>query len=148
VARSHLVTGAKVRLFINGKPFGRVTGFTWTSDTPKKAIYGVDSAQPYELAPTMTRCTGSLSVLKLGGDGGAEGAGVAAPYPDLSREKYFTLTLVEIRSDLILFRANRCSLVNQSWSVPVRGLVSGSFSFEAIEWDNEVSAKTNSALSR
>jgi hypothetical protein len=141
VARSHLVTGAKVKLFINGKPYGRVTSFRWSSETPKRPITGIDSIQAFELAPTTSRCTGSVSVLKISADGGAEGAGMAAPLPDLSRERYFSLTLIEYNTDLVLFRASRCTLQTQSWDAPARGFVTGSFSFEAIEWDNEVSAK-------
>ncbi len=141
MSKSHIVTAAKVKLYLNGKPFGRVTQFRWASETPKRAIYGIDSSEPYELASTTTKCTGSMSVLKISADGGAEGAGIAAPYASLSREKYFSLTLVEHHTDLIIFRADRCSLTSQQWEVAAKGMVSGQFSFEAIEWDAEVSSK-------
>ncbi len=117
--------------------------FRFRSATPKRAIYGIDATEPYELAPTVTKVTGSIEVIKLSGDGGAEAAGFAAPYPELSREKYFSLTLVEVGTDLIIFRADRCSLTDQAWSVPSRGFVTGSFEFEALEWDNGQSTKTN-----
>lgn len=143
MAQSHLVTAAKVKLYINGKPFGRVNGFSWASETPRRPIYGVDSTQPYELAVTTTRCTGTISVMKITADGGAEGAGVTAPYPEISRERYFSLALIEIGSDLVIFQADRCSLVSQSWNAPARGLITGSFSFEAIDWTNEVTAQAS-----
>ncbi len=136
--RSFLLGGAKVRLYINGLAFGRVTNFSWQSETPKKAIYGIDSTEPYELAVTTSRITGSISVLRSSGDGGAEGAGIAAPLHDLSKELYFSIALVEILTDTTIFEATRCSMTGQQWGAPAKGLMSGSISFEAIEWNNEI----------
>lgn len=141
MARSHLVTGAKVKVFLNGRVFGRVLAFRFSSATPKKPIHGIDSTEPYELAVTTTSCKGSITILRLSGDGGAEGAGIAAPYPELSREQYFSLTVVEHHTDRVLFRANRCSLLNQDWDFPAKGLVVGTLQFEAIDWDNELSTQ-------
>jgi hypothetical protein len=138
MAKSHIVTSAKVALYINGERFGRVTSFTWHSSTPIKAIYGVDSSDAFELGVTTTKCTGSIGVLRMSGDGGAEGAGVTVPYEVLPSQKYFSITLIEHHRDLILFEARRCMLADQSWSLPAQGIMSGSFQFEGIEWSNEV----------
>lgn len=138
MAKSHVLSGAKVKLYINERPFGQATSFRWSSNTPKKALRGIDVLEPVELAVTGYQCTGSVSVIRLSNDGGAEGAGVITPYPELSREKYFSLTLIERHTDLVIFRANRCSLLSQSWEIPVRGIVTGNFSFEALEWTNEI----------
>lgn len=136
--RSHLTTGAKVAVYVNGKRFGRVTAFSWNSETPKRAIYGVDSTEPYELATTTSRVTGSISILKLSGDGGVEGAGMNVPFPDLANANYFSLSLVEIGTNVIIFEARQCAATSQSWSVQTRSYVTGSVNFEAIGWDGEV----------
>lgn len=138
MAKSHLITGPKVFLYINGQPYGRVVGFRWSSDTPKRAAYGLDSTEPYELMPTITRCTGQLQVLRVSRDGGAEGAGIAAPYVDLTLEKYFSILLIEQRTDTVLFQADQCSCVNQQWDVSARTFMMGTISFEALTWTNEV----------
>lgn len=134
---SPILGGAKVILYINGLPYAAVTAFKWDSATPKKAIYGIDSADPYELAPTQNRITGMLMLLRIIGDGGAEGAGMVAQFPDVTLEKYFTLALVERSSDTQIFRADSCSVTSQSWDVPARGLVMGTLNFEALTWSNE-----------
>lgn len=142
MARSRLIAGPKVKLLINGKLFGRVVSFRWNSDTPKSAKYGIDSMQPYELASTITRGSGTMNVLRISGDGGAEGAGITAAYPDLSREKYFSVTLIELNTDLTLFQARKCSLVSQNWDISAKSLVSGSLSFEFIDFSNEIARFT------
>lgn len=123
---------------INGRPYGVVSGFQWKSITPKRAIYAIDSVDPVELAITNTKITGTLSVYRTNGDGGAQGWGIGAPYESLSREKYFSVMLVDRATDRVLFEARYCSLVDEAWSVPSRGIITGSLSFEALSWSNEV----------
>jgi len=138
MAKSHVLVSAHVALYINGQLFGRVSSFSYTSTTPKKSIYGIDAVDPFELAVTTTKISGSMSVYRMSGDGGAEGAGITAPYTHLPNEKYFSITLIEHHRDLVIFEASQCSLISQSWEHPARGHVKGAFAFEAISFSNEV----------
>lgn len=137
MARAKVITGASVVLHLNGKPFGRVRAFQWSSDTPRAPKYGLDSTEPFELIPTTTRITGRISLYRTVGDAGAEGAGMTAPYEFLPKEKYFSLYLVERGSDTTIFEALYCSVVRQSWSAPEKGMVTGEIEFEALDWSNE-----------
>lgn len=132
------ITGAHVICYVNGARFGRVTSVIWKSATPRKAIYGLDSVDPHELAPTTTRISFTVNLLRTIGDGGAEGAGMAANYEDLPREKYFTMQLVDRSTDTVLFQAQYCSVTMQSWSIPIKDKVTGVLEAEAITWSNEV----------
>ena len=78
-----------------------------------------------------------MSVLRVSGDVGAEGSGIVAPYPDLPREKYFSVTLVEIDTDTVIFNSSRCSLVSQRWEIGARGIVTGDFAFKAVNWNHQ-----------
>lgn len=138
MARAKVVVSAGVILYVNGRAYGRVKGFQWNSDTPVAPKYGLDSTEPFELAPTITKINGKISVYRTIGDGGAEGAAMATPYEDLPRAKYFTVQLIERASDTVVFEARECSVVRQSWSVPERGMVTGEVEFEALEWSNEL----------
>lgn len=143
--RAKVVVGAHVTCYINGQPYGRASQFSFRSMTPRKAIYGLDSMDPYELAPTTTKVTGTLRIYRTVGDGGAEGGGLTVPYEDLPREKYFTVQLIDRGSDKVLFQAELCSVVSQSWDVPMKGVVSGTLEFEAISWSNELKALGSSS---
>jgi hypothetical protein len=93
--------------------------------------------EPFELAPTVTKVEGSLSIYRQAGDGGAEGAGITVAFPDLPRELYFRVTVIDRRTQTILFNAPRCKVTGQSWEIPSRGHVTGTLNFTAATWTNE-----------
>ncbi len=138
MGKSLVLTAPKVFLYINGIKVGRVFGFGWNTNTPKKPIYGLDSNEPYELAPTTTSITGTVSIYKFMGDGGAEGAGMTPPNRDIPSERYFTLMLIDQVSSNLIFRADDCTVLGQNWNVSVRSLVTGTINFQALSWSNEM----------
>lgn len=138
MARARVLAGAAVVCYVNGIPFGRVTHFSWRSNTPRRAIYGLDVVDPSELAPTITKCVGSIKLYRTIGDGGLQGAGMSAGYEDLPRERYFTLQLVDRGSDQVLFQAEYCTTTNESWDASSKSIVTGSLEFEALAWSNEI----------
>jgi hypothetical protein len=135
---SRIASTAKVILYINGNAYAQAMSFRWSSDTPKKPLYGLDSSEPYELAPTVTKVSGQITLLRLVGDGGAEGAGATPSLPSIPAGKYFTLMLVDRATDTQLFRADHCTATSQGWDVPSKGLITGGLSFEALTWSNEL----------
>jgi hypothetical protein len=139
--RPKLVVAAKVLVYINGKLFGRCSSFQWTSLTPRKKIRTIDIQWPVELAATTTDVTWSMAVLRTIGDGGMQGAGVVAPQNVLSKEKYFTLLLVERTSNLTLFKADMCAVDSEGWSVNAKSLMAGQVSGSGIIWVNEASSQ-------
>lgn len=134
---ANLLTGARVVCYINGTEYAVVTGAGWQVSYQRKAIYGLDSPTAYEIAPTTVSVTGTLRVLRSVLDGGAEGYGYVAFPKDIYLEQYVTINLIDRRSDSVLFSANRCSILSQSWEVPSKGLVQGSITFQAIDWSSE-----------
>lgn len=131
------LTGAHVICYINGRLYGRVSDFNWTSQTIHKPIYGIDSADPQELGATQTRISGEMAVYRLIGDGGSQGASIVPKYEDVPRGKYFNIVLIDRSTDSVLFKSQYCVLQSESWSIPSRGVISGRLSFEGIDWENE-----------
>lgn len=138
MARSLLLTSAQVVMYVNGVRFGRVSGFSYTSDTPRRKLYAVDALTPFELMPTVSSITGNMTIYRMAGDGAAEGAGMVAPVLDLSREKYFHILLVDITTGFVVFQADFCSLESQSWNVRARSYIEGQITFSALTYNNEV----------
>lgn len=135
MARQSLTTGAAVLCYINSKLYGLTTSFQWSSATTRKRIMEVDSVTPAELASTFAIVTGNIGILRQVGNSGIEGAGLTVPVDLLPQEQYFTIMLTERTSDSIIFRADFCSVTNQTWNVPTRGFVTGNVSFEALSWN-------------
>jgi hypothetical protein len=131
------ITGSSIICYINNKLYSRVSNFTWDSQTINKAIYALDSNDPFELGATQTKIGGTVSVYRLHGDGGAQGAGMVPEYASLSRGKYFSITLIDRFNNQVLFNASNCVLQSETWSVPSKGIITGSLRFEAIDWSNE-----------
>jgi hypothetical protein len=138
MARSPLVSGSKVALFINGVMFGRVAAFNYTSATARKPAHCVDVQTPFELMPTITTVSGSMTVYRLHDDGAAEGAGMVAPIDELPNEKYFTMVLYNTVTGRVIFQAEFCSVDSQSWNYNAKSLAMGTITFQAIRYENEV----------
>lgn len=138
MSKSRIASTAKVVLYINGRAYAQVTNFRWNSETPTREIAGIDSSEPYELAPTRTKVTGSIGLVRLVGDGGAEGAGATVPFEHIPAGRYFSLMLVDRSTDTTIFRADNCRASQQNWDVPMKGFITGSLAFEALAWSNEL----------
>lgn len=136
--RPKLVVAAKVLVYINGRLFGRCTSFQWTSRTPRRKIHVIDIQHPVELGATTVDVDWSMGVLRVIGDGGLQGAGVVAQQTDLSREKYFSLALVERSTGATIFKADLCATDSESWSVVAKDRMLGQANGSGIVWVNEV----------
>ncbi len=135
--RPSVLSGARVLCYINGKLFGRVTSFSWSSSTPRKKIRCVDIATPVELAATTTEITWQMGVVRTMGDGGMQGAGIVANLTNVIKEKYFTILLIERLSQLPVFQADLCQTDSEQWSITPKGLMAGTVAGSSITWVNE-----------
>lgn len=131
------ISGAQLLCYINGQLFGRIVGFNYQSSTPSIDVRGIDSDQPFEFMSGTTSLTGSISCYRLSGDGGLENLGVTSKYADLTLLKYFSIQIIDRKNNLSIFKAQKCRLENQNWSVGSRGIMQGSFSFKGFAYDTE-----------
>jgi hypothetical protein len=137
MAIAKTLRGADIKVFINGQLFPPATSLRFSATTGRHAIRGVDSHTPFELASGPAEVKGSIEVLRKRASGGLEGAGVVAPEEKILLERYFSLTVVDRLSDTVVLQIDEAALVDQNWSFPGRGIVTGNFSFEGLSWVNE-----------
>lgn len=133
-----LVTGARAKLYINFRFIGEVTDFEWSSSTQKKPIYGIDATEPFEFSPGLTKVNGRFSLLRPSASGSLEGYGITTSFEEHAKEKYVNIILMDRRVPLPLFQCERAVILNQSWRVPSRGMMTGTVEFEGFVWNNEV----------
>lgn len=138
MARSLLLTSAQVAVFINGNLYGRAAGLQYSVESPRPRHQCVDAIIPFELGFGPVVVSGSLSMWRGSQDGAAEGPGMVAPIDEITREKYFSLILVDLTTSTIIFQADNCSVESQSWSVGAKSLITGTVHFSAISYQNEV----------
>ncbi len=137
MGRAKVLVSASVTCYINGNPYGQISSFSYTISTNKTPVFALDSSEAYEIIPTTASLSGSMSIYRLIGDGGAEGAGISVFFDQLPIEKYFTMQFRDRSTDTVLFQSDRCMVNSQSWNVPAKGIVQGQVSFTAIDWSSE-----------
>lgn len=136
--RSRTLTGAQTKMYVNGRPYGRVAAIDWVVETPSADIQGIDTLQPTEAAPEAAHGTAELTVYRLHRDGGLQGAGMGAYWPDLAKLKYFSVLVVDRLTDTVLFRADRCTATSERWGVRTSGHVSGTVHLKfVVDWTND-----------
>lgn len=136
MARSRIVASPHVVVYVNGKLFGRVASLGFGAETPQRELRVVDTLEPAELIPQGCSVRGNLTIYRLHRDGGIEAAGLAAAWADQTRQKYFSLMVVDRVTDTVLFRADHCATTAQSWNAG-RGFVMGTVAFVGLNWSNE-----------
>jgi hypothetical protein len=130
--RNKVLVGAGIRCLLNGVDIGIVTGIQWNIQTAREEEKGIDVLGAYELSPTSTSVSGSLSILKIRDDGGLEGWSIVKPLPQISEDEYFTLELKDRLSASTYLKVEHAAIDGQSWSVSARGIASGQFSFHGL----------------
>jgi hypothetical protein len=128
--------GSRVVLYINGKVLGIATYFELTSDTSRKEIRGIDIPHPQELAATTTSVSGTIGVLRLILDNGSQSYNLVPGQTDVSKEKYISILIVDRALDTTIFQCDFAQITNERWSVPSKGVITGSLSFTGISWNN------------
>src|SRR5690242_8031035 len=99
---SPLISAPGVGVYINGKPYGVGFNFNINSATPRKRVKSIDILNGLELAPIDASVNFSLSIYRVRGSGGIEGAGMTVPFPDLANENYFSITLLDLGTKFII----------------------------------------------
>jgi hypothetical protein len=144
MSRSRLIGAPQVVVFINGQPFGKCTSFQWTSLTPHVEEETVDVMFPVELKPVRTKVAFQMGVLRLIADGGMQAAGLVPQQQHLSRERYFTVQLIERKTGTTLFSSTMNVVDSESWSVRPKGLLEGTVVCKGVTWVNEAGDATPS----
>lgn len=138
MASTKALRGADVKVFINGKLYPAVTAIRWSTSSGKHTIYGIDQSTPFEIVSGQCAVRGSFEIVRIRQSGGLQGAGIAAPERKILLEKYFSLTVVDRVTDIVILQIDEASVTDENWQSAARALIQGSFSFEGIAWVNEV----------
>lgn len=133
-----VIAGHHVKCFVNGVLLGYISGMPqWTIDTEFAEAREIDSNVPVELMPGQFRVSGAFTVLRGRDTGGLEGAGMAASGEKMLLQKYLAMELVDRLTDQTIFRATRCQVTRQSWTVNPKQLLTGTFTWQGIAFENE-----------
>ena len=134
---SNLVTTPHCVCLINSVPFARCSGLTYDILSPRREVHGIDVLPPVELVPTSLSIHGTVQMYKIHFDGGNEASGLVATWNLLTKEKYFSLMVLDRVTDTVLVQADKCCVTNQSWVIQPRSFVIGTVAWTGIEYNND-----------
>lgn len=138
--QTKVLSGPHVKCVVNGRTLGIVTSFQYSIRTPHRPAQGLDQTTVQEWIPTTYLVMGQVGIVRVRGDGGLEGAGLAAFSADLLRQKYLQIDLVDRLTERVLFSAINAVVTGQAWQVEARDVVRGQFTFEAQDQSNNEAA--------
>jgi len=134
-------TGAGVRLVINGSVVGFATGFAYTRSTNTKELYVIDNPLPQEIFPTTYSVRGTLTGIRIRGQGGLDGYGImdVSSIQSYFSFKYATIEIVDKASNETIATVQKAVFDSDSWTINARAPISFNASFKGIFVTNEKS---------
>ena len=126
------LTGACVRLYINGKPYKEVQNIAYTLDYGEYAIYGIDSPYPQEIATGRASCAGSISGIRVRYSGGIQASNARPAFVDILSSPYISIRIMDRSTGEDLLFIPNAKIGKQSYSIPAKGTVKLSFDFQGL----------------
>ena len=134
-----LIAGMHIKCFINGVLLGLITTAQWSIGTEFREAREIDSNVVKEQVPGAFSVRGAFGILRGRSSGGLEGAGLVASGQDMLLQKLMTIELHDRITEEVIFRATGCQVLNQTWGISPKQLVTGQFTWSGITFSNESS---------
>lgn len=107
MAKSIVLTGAHIKLYINNKVYNVTQSISFTVDYGEQEIYGIDAAYAQEIATTRVSVKGSVSGIRIKYSGGLQASNIRPLFNDLASSPYISLRIQDRSSgEDILFIPN------------------------------------------
>lgn len=132
MAQSLIMTGAQVKVYINGKLWKECQSVNYTIDYGQESIFGVDSWAPQEISPGRVTVQGSLSGIYINASGGLQGNDITPRITQILYQPYISLRLKDRKVDKDIFFCPQIVITSESTTVGAKGTVKVNFSFRGI----------------
>lgn len=90
---SIVLTGAKIRLYVNNKIFNTVQSINFVVDYGENEIYGIDSPYPQEIAPGKITVRGTVACIRIQNSGGLQASQLRPLFSDFAASPYVSLRI-------------------------------------------------------
>lgn len=129
MAKSLVLTGAHIKLYINNKLYKAVQSINLNIDYGESEIYGIDSAYAQEIAPTKLSVRGSCNGIRIKYSGGLQAEEMRPLFTDLAASPYISIRIQDRESgEDILFIPN-AKISNEKHSISTKSTYKLSFDF-------------------
>ena len=132
MARSVVIPGSSVKVKINGKTLPSIQSMSWVIDYGEKAIYGIDSEFPQEIATTKQTIKGTVQNVRIRFSKGLQGINAVPTIQNFLTGQYHEMRVIARQTNKVLLVVEGMKVTKQSYDVPTKGVVTFSFSFIGI----------------
>ena len=129
---SKQVSGATVRVWLNGNIFPEISSISWNISYGEEEIIGIDSGFPQEIASNRILVSGSISGMRLKFSGGLQAKNAIAPIIDILKSPYISIRIEDRSTGETLLSVPEAKVIDQSAQTAAKGILSYSFRFKGM----------------
>lgn len=129
---SVVLTGALVRIYINGKIYNESQSVEYSIDYGENEIYGIDSPFPQEISSTRAMVAGSIRGVRIRNSGGIQAYNARSSISDIVKSQYISIRIQDRASGEDLLYVPNAKISRQSVSATTKSVVSLSFQFKGM----------------
>jgi hypothetical protein len=129
MARSFVLTGAHIVLYINNKVYKPTQGVSFNIDYGETEIYGIDAAYPQEIAPTRITVRGSVNGIRVKMSGGLQGENARPLFTDIAASPYISLRIHDRDSGEDILLIPNAKITRESHQIATKSTYKLSFDF-------------------
>jgi hypothetical protein len=133
MANQRVISGAHLKVYINGAVYNEIQDLSYTIDYGEEPIYGIDSIFPQEIKITRISVQGSVSGIRVANSNGLQGANLRPGIRDSYFAPYISLRVFDRRTGEDILFIPYAKIVNERMQVSAKGNVKVGFSFTGLQ---------------
>ena len=129
MARSVVLTGAHIKLYINNKLYKEVQSLSLSVDYGEAEIYGIDAAYAQEIAVTKISVRGSVNGIRIKLSGGLQAANLRPLFQDVAASPYISIRIQDRDSSEDICFIPAAKVTRETHSIATKSTYKLSFDF-------------------
>ena len=132
MASQRVISGAHIKLYINGIVYNEVQSLNYTIDYGEEPIYGIDSIFPQEIKVTRVSISGSVSGVKVG-ESGLQDYNLRPKITNSLFAPYISIRIEDRNTNEDIMFIPYARVSQEKLSVSAKGTAKVSFSFLGLQ---------------
>jgi hypothetical protein len=132
MAKSVVLTGAHIKLFIGGTLYNEVQSISVNISYAETPIYGIDSSLPQEIVSGNISVDGQVTGVYVKQSNGLQGKNIMTKLKDKMSQSYVSLEIRDRATDDKVLFIPQIKISNEQYSIAAKSAIKYSFSFSGI----------------
>ena len=129
MAKSLVLVGPNIKLYINNKVYKVTQSISLDVDYGEEAIYGIDSPWAQEIAGGRASVRGSVRGLRIKYSGGLQADNIRPLFTDLAASPYISIRIQDLSTGEDIALIPNAKVTRESHSVAIKGSYKLNFDF-------------------